>query len=78
VLLPPPDEKGRFEEETEPLFFYYDEVEPGVQSLQNGALLLRVPPVAWEAGWRDDLLRVEATSQDPALYPLGTGVEGHL
>jgi len=74
----PPGEEGGFEEEAEPLFFYYDEVEPGVQSLRSGALLLRVPPAAWEADWRDDLLRVEVTSQDPASYPLAAGVEGHL
>ncbi len=77
VLLPA-GEEGGFEEEMEPLFFYYDEVEPGIQSLQNGVLLLRVPPTAWETDWRDDLLRVEVTSQDPARYPLGAGVEGHL
>jgi len=78
VPVPPGEEEGGFEEEAEPLFFYYDEVEPEVQSLRSGALLLRVPPAAWEADWRDDLLRVEVTSQDPARYPLGAGVEGHL
>ncbi|MDY7040990.1 MAG: hypothetical protein SVX38_09015 [Chloroflexota bacterium] len=74
----PPGGEGRFEEEKEPLLLYYDEVESGLQGIRSKNLLLRMPPAAWKTDWREDLIRVEVTSQDPTRYALAPEVKGHL
>lgn len=43
------------------LLFYYEE--DSVRSTTDGRLIVHIPGLAWDAGWRDDLIRVEVVEQ---------------
>lgn len=46
------------------LLFYYEQ--ESVRSTPHGQVIVRIPGMAWEAEWQDDLLRLEVLGRDPA------------
>ena len=46
------------------LLFYYEE--ESVRSTPQGGVIARIPGMAWDREWQDDLLRLEVLSSDPA------------
>ena len=46
------------------LLFYHEE--ESVRSTPHGRVIVRIPGMAWERGWQDDLLRLEVSALDPA------------
>jgi hypothetical protein len=46
------------------LLFYYEQ--ESVRATPQGTVIVRIPAMAWEGEWQDDLLRLEVLSEDPA------------
>lgn len=46
------------------LLFYYEQ--ESVRSTPRGRVIVRIPGMAWEGEWQDDLLRLEVLGRDPA------------
>jgi hypothetical protein len=46
------------------LLFYYEQ--ESVRSTPNGEVIVRIPGMAWEPEWQDDLLRLEVARVDPS------------
>jgi hypothetical protein len=46
------------------LLFYYEQ--DGVRSTADAQVIVHIPGVAWDAGWRADMLRLEVNEQPPA------------
>jgi hypothetical protein len=46
------------------LLFYYEE--ESVRSTPRDQVIVRIPGMAWEGEWQDDLLRLEVLGRDPA------------
>jgi hypothetical protein len=49
---------------SETLLFYYEE--ESVRATPGGRVIVRIPGMAWESEWQDDLLRLEVLVEDPA------------
>ena len=54
---PPVEEGGT-------LLFYYEE--ESVRATPQGGVIARIPGMAWDREWQDDLLRLEVVGADPA------------
>jgi hypothetical protein len=50
------------------LLFYYEQ--ESVRSTPDGRVIVRIPGMAWEPEWQDDLLRLEVGRADPSSLPV--------
>ncbi len=61
----PGDEPAELRLAHDTLLFYYEE--DGVRSTADGRVIVHIPGAAWDAGWREDLLRLEVIEQPHGL-----------
>ncbi len=52
------------------LLFYYEE--QGVGRTSQGGMIVHIPGSAWDQEWRDDLLRLEVSTKEPAAVAVPT------
>ena len=58
---------------TDTLLLYYEE--QSVRRTPQGDVVLRIPGMAWEREWQDDLVRLDVTRLDPiTVEAVGEGV----
>jgi len=57
-----------FEAIKDALLFYYEE--NSVRSTTRDRIIVRIPGIAWEMGWKGDLLRLEVNAADPGSVAL--------
>jgi hypothetical protein len=60
-----PEGAGPFEPVTDTLLLYYEE--ESVRRTPQGDVVLRIPGMAWEREWQEDLVRFEVTRVDPSV-----------
>lgn len=56
------------------LLFYHEE--DSVRSTADGRLIVHIPGLAWDAGWHDDLLRLEVAERPLSSITLGSELQG--
>jgi hypothetical protein len=72
VSAPPgADELETFMPLRDTLLFHYEE--SGTRSTVHDRVIVRLPGIAWETAWREDLLRLEVSSVEPRTVPLPVG-----
>jgi hypothetical protein len=57
------DEVAGFRPSTDALLLYYEE--EATRSALQGDVVLRIPGIAWEPEWQEDLVRLEVSTIDP-------------
>jgi hypothetical protein len=69
--------EGAFPSRTDTLLLYYEA--ESVQRTSQGDVVLRIPGMAWERDWQEDLVRLEVTRLEPAsVQAVGDWGEGQV